>query len=136
MTVIRRSRFVSLVGLLALIALQGCNRKQHIGDLELTKVFVDGPTRKLAWAAAQGDIPAIDHALADGANPNAKGLYDITPLCWAVYAGNSHGVSRLLEKGANPNVQPDSSSSSMAAAAKYLEPTILCLLIIETRVIA
>jgi ankyrin repeat protein len=70
------------------------------------EVFGEGtPALSLAEAAGRGDTSQIDKLVSNGANVNAVGQEDITPLWWAAFAQNINGFEALLEKGADPNAQ-------------------------------
>lgn len=59
---------------------------------------------QLIDAARRGALPEVKRLLAEGADPNGRGRFDITPLwqaCWKKH----HEVARvLLEAGADPNI--------------------------------
>lgn len=54
------------------------------------------------------DSPAeVAKAIEDGADPNAVGVKDLTPLLFSLlYKKNSRGIGALIEGGANPNWSP------------------------------
>jgi len=71
-----------------------------------TEVFgAETPALALADAAGRGDAKEIKRLVAAGANVNAVGQHNITPLWWAAWRENYEGFAALLDNGANPNVQ-------------------------------
>jgi hypothetical protein len=56
-------------------------------------------------AASAGDVKRVKELLEKSADPNAKDIFDNTPLCWAASGGHVDVVKLLLEHGADPNVQ-------------------------------
>ena len=51
------------------------------------------------------DYDVVNALLSKGADVNAVGPDNSTPLCWAVVAGVEQAVSILLDNGADPNIQ-------------------------------
>lgn len=64
------------------------------------------PEEELLQAAEQGDLPALDRALAAGAPVDARDRRDLTRGCTALHLAAAQGhraaVERLLAAGANP----------------------------------
>ncbi|WP_410542724.1 ankyrin repeat domain-containing protein [Wolbachia endosymbiont of Tetranychus urticae] len=58
---------------------------------------------KLLNAAERGDIDEVKHLINEGADVNAKDVYEKTPLHWAAEKGHKEIVEILLKKGANVN---------------------------------
>jgi len=58
----------------------------------------------LCKAIEANDMKEIDRLLADGADVNAKGKGNMTPLLWAFHEDNPDVFKKLLEHGADPNV--------------------------------
>ncbi|MFV0423847.1 ankyrin repeat domain-containing protein [Oleidesulfovibrio sp.] len=65
----------------------------------------DIQTRRMARAAAQGDIKTIDRLVTEGADVNARGAHNATVLMWTLHKRNMKGFKHLLSLGANPNVE-------------------------------
>ena len=112
-----------LVGLTVLSLISGCDRGggiiQH-GNLsyDATDLFGAGTsTLMLAKAAGHGDVKEVNRLIAAGADVNAIGKHDITPLWWALWARNITGFQALLDKGANPNAKRSERYSIMYLAA-------------------
>ncbi|MGL6195145.1 MAG: ankyrin repeat domain-containing protein [Thermoguttaceae bacterium] len=51
------------------------------------------------------DIPKIDKLVAEGADVNAKGRGNMTPLLWAFPENKPEVFKRILEHGGDPNVE-------------------------------
>ena len=66
--------------------------------------FTDAKVIALCQAIEAKDLNKIDELIKDGADVNAKGRGNMTPLLWAFPAGEAV-FQRLLEHGADPNVQ-------------------------------
>lgn len=66
---------------------------------------VRSPDSRLLSRAADGNLPKLMAALADGANVNTQHLRHGTPLMRAVCAGHEPVIHALLAAGADPNVE-------------------------------
>jgi ankyrin repeat protein len=66
--------------------------------------FEDPQVIALCRAIEANDIAEIDRLVAAGADVNAKGKGNMTPLLWAFPDNKLERFKRLLEHGANPNV--------------------------------
>ena len=67
--------------------------------------FSSGIQQRLEVAIRTDDVSSIDQLLAAGAQVNARGLHDVTPLMIAVDAQAPRAVAALLRAGANPNLK-------------------------------
>lgn len=65
--------------------------------------FGDTPEADLARAAAAGKTDEITRLVNAGANVNAVGQKNMSPLAWALTARNTDGMRALLQSGADPN---------------------------------
>lgn len=72
--------------------------------IPLEQMFQDDRARKLADAAARGDVTEVRDLVEAGANINYKGAQGATPLFWALRNSNLRGFTELLDLGASPNV--------------------------------
>lgn len=72
----------------------------------------DESTQALAKAASDGDIETVDDLVSKGADVNAVGVRNYTPLVWLIEHPNKKGFRRLLELGANPNLRREGSDFS------------------------
>ncbi|MES2635531.1 MAG: hypothetical protein V4669_21360 [Pseudomonadota bacterium] len=69
----------------------------------VTEYFGDTKEARLARAAAEGKVADVRRWVAEGANVNAYGQQNMTPLMWAFSGRNEAGMRALLEAGADPN---------------------------------
>lgn len=92
----------------------------HIGCAEISKIAKKSWHEKYSWKAEfyfedpqvialchaieTGDLQEIDRLVAAGANVNAIGKGNMTPLLWAYPDNKPERFKRILEHGANPNV--------------------------------
>jgi hypothetical protein len=67
--------------------------------------FSSGIQQRLEVAIRSDDAPSIDQLLSAGAQVDARGLHDVTPLMIAVDAQCPRAVATLLGAGANPNLK-------------------------------
>jgi hypothetical protein len=72
-----------------------------IGD-NPEEFFFDPKALALVKAACTGDTATIDAMVKDGADVNALGKDNATPLWFAYVAGNRVGMADLLDRGADP----------------------------------
>lgn len=63
------------------------------------------PTEAILAAARKGDVAGVKKLLDQGADVNAKGRYDVTPLMTAALRGNVELVRLLLERGADTGIK-------------------------------
>ncbi|MBC8352362.1 MAG: ankyrin repeat domain-containing protein [Planctomycetes bacterium] len=68
------------------------------------KYFTDEKVIALCHAIEAEDLEEIDRLVAAGADVNAKGKGNMTPLLWAFPDNKPERFNRLLEHGADPNV--------------------------------
>ncbi|MGL6197166.1 MAG: ankyrin repeat domain-containing protein, partial [Thermoguttaceae bacterium] len=67
--------------------------------------FDDPKVVALCKAIETKDLEEIDRLVADGADVNAKGKGNMTPLFWAFPENKPEVFLRILEHGADPNVE-------------------------------
>jgi len=67
--------------------------------------FDDPKVIALCKTIEAGDLAAIDRLVAEGADVNAKGKGNMTPLLWAFPENKPEVFKRILEHGADPNVR-------------------------------
>lgn len=68
------------------------------------KFFDDPKVVALCQAIEANDLEEIDRLVAAGADANAKGKGNMTPLLWAYPENHPERFKRILEHGADPNV--------------------------------
>jgi ankyrin repeat protein len=88
-----------LIGILVVISVSGCASNVR------WEWFDDHNVNKLCKYARVGDVQKIDELIAMGADVNARGEGNVTPLLCMLYSRNKTGFKRLLEHGADPNVK-------------------------------
>lgn len=87
----------------------------------INSFFAAGPQAALEIAIRADDVARINAALNHGANVNARGRFDITPLMVAVDAQCLRAVQALLKAGALPNaVAQDGNGAVSLAVRSYL----------------
>lgn len=93
--------------------------------------FGDTLEARLALAAGQGDVEEVKRLVARGANVNATGDKNLTPLGWALFQKNPAGMRALLEAGADPNqpVSPKKHLYPVWVAAGLDNPELLKVLL-------
>jgi uncharacterized protein len=74
--------------------------------------FTDQRVVALCHAIEADDLAEIDRAIAGGADVNAKGKGNMTPLLWAYPDNKLARFKKLLEHGANPNIVIESDFNS------------------------
>lgn len=100
---INRISAVAVVGYFAAGCLPQQRAESYLSNMVAEKYFPDRSQLALARAIEAEEIPAIDRAVADGADVNRLGKDEMTPLAWAFTKQKKESFRRLLEKGANPN---------------------------------
>lgn len=85
---------------------------------EMTTKYFTGAEAKLEAAIEADDVAAIALALESGANVNARGIHNITPLMIAVDRLKRFAVTELLARGANPNLKADDGASGVSLAVE------------------
>ena len=85
--------------------------------------FSSGIQQRLEVAIRTDDAPSIDQLLAAGAQVNARGLHDVTPLMIAVDAQSPRAVAALLRAGANPNLKAADRAGAVHLAVQSRWPS-------------
>lgn len=70
---------------------------------------------ELCYAIEANDLDEIDRLVAAGADVNAKGVSNMTPLMWAYPDDKLQRFEKLLELGADPNVAVESELNTRGA---------------------
>lgn len=110
---------ILFVGLLAhALMLTACHAVgENLSSMKAKDHFSSPSQTRLAEAAARGEVRKIDELLKGGADINARGKDNMTPLLWSMLKKNKPGFRHLLERGADPDVQTPSGYYVMSIAA-------------------
>ena len=119
-------RLIAVVA--AIVSSEACGR-HHVGDKDVEDVFTGSETIALANAACDGDADEVAERVGRGANVNARGLGDMTPLFWALTCRSAQGVEALLAAGADANAAMDNGWTPAIVAATYDDPQFLRLVL-------
>lgn len=95
---------VLVVGITAVaLSFVGRTTQQKVGWR--AKDFFDDPkVIALCKAIERNDLDAMERLIAQGADVNAKGKDNMTPLLWAFFDNHPRRFELLLKHGADPNV--------------------------------
>lgn len=81
--------------------------------------FFTGMTLELVQAAVRGNADAVATMVKTGADPNALGKEDMTPLVWsAFFAKDKRSIVILLRNGADPNLRVRKNLTPMLLSLK------------------
>lgn len=75
-----------------------------------------GPNAALKRAIEADDAQAVDAALAAGAEVNARGTHNVTPLEFAIGAFRGNAARALIRAKADPNLKDDEGDSAVTVA--------------------
>ncbi|UTY56241.1 ankyrin repeat domain-containing protein [Massilia sp. erpn] len=89
------------LAVLGMLMLGACERK--VAGETASYYFGNTPEAELARAAGDGKTDAVKRLVKAGADVNALGQKNMTPLIWALTARNIEGMRALLQAGADPN---------------------------------
>jgi len=89
----------------------------HAQGANMSKFF-QGQDALLDAAIQADDRAAVARAIAAGANVNAKGVHDITPLMIAVDRLKPQAVAELLARGADPNAKAKDGHSPVSLSVE------------------
>jgi uncharacterized protein len=106
--------------LLLLLLMPTLTACKEVGGNYMTakKYFSDSRTVELAEAAAKGDRARMEIAIAEGANVNARGRDEMTPLFFVIVTTkNPEGIRALIKAGADADhIVPELGSAVTVAA--------------------
>lgn len=97
--------------------------------MDASKAFPDPAVAALAQAAADGDKSAVHERAAAGADANARGADQVTPLQFAMLAQSKDGVEALMEAGADASVPGLAGRTAVHSAAIADDPGYLRILL-------
>ncbi|MCI3203865.1 MULTISPECIES: ankyrin repeat domain-containing protein [Pandoraea] len=119
------------MSVLALLTPMIAGGEMRVVDGTVNDYFGDAKEAALARAGAQGNAGEIERLVHQGANVNAVGDKNMSPLGWALAAKNVRGVKALLNSGANPNqeVGPEHEIHLVWLAAGFDSPDLLKVLL-------
>lgn len=89
------------LAVMSLVPISGCSFSVDAQDLNPTELFSDQQVVGLADAACQGNPALVQKLVAEGADPNAFGKDDFTPLLYALHCRNISGFTSLIQNGAD-----------------------------------
>lgn len=116
----RWARSALLVGAAAAaLGLSGC------GGAKPADAFPDARVAALVSAAIDGDRAGIERMRDEGADIDAHGRDDVTPLIWCVAARSETGVRTLLDVGADPGLGSAGGATALHWAARLPDPAML-----------
>lgn len=101
----------------------------EVGGKKAGDVFSDEQVADLARAASEGDLAAMDAAIAAGANLNYQGLDGTTPLEWSLYAENKPAFEKLYKAGADPYLMDSRAMNVVVLATRIDDPGYLKILL-------
>lgn len=80
---------------------------------------VSDKNAQLIQAAKDGNLPATQTLLVDGADINAKNKDGETPLMWAEYKNHTEIIKLLIRKGADINAINNDGDTALIIAARW-----------------
>lgn len=116
------------LGLMAITPIAACSQQHTVAGKTSADVFPVPATRALADAACKGDADAVRRLVAEGVEPNGRGLDDTTILMWAMSCENQSGLEALLSSGADPDLGAEG-YFPVSLAATFRKPDVLSLLL-------
>jgi hypothetical protein len=105
-----------LVLTVLIVLTSGC-AEIKLGGKRAQEAFNDSLTAQMVHEAVRGHNAKVAKLIEQGADVNAIGTKETTPLMWVLAAGHLDVAELLLKKGADPNYRLSSGESIMALAA-------------------
>jgi uncharacterized protein len=90
-----------------------------------------GADATLERAIEADDAQAVDAAIAKGANPNARGTHNVTPLAFAIGTFRKNAAQALIRHRADPNAKDAEGDNAvtLAATAYARDPQLLAMVL-------
>jgi uncharacterized protein len=90
-----------------------------------------GTDAALERAIEADDAQAVDAAIAKGANPNARGTHNVTPLAFAIGTFRKNAAQALIRHRADPNAKDAEGDNAVtiAATAYARDPQLLAMVL-------
>ena len=94
--------------------------------MKVTDAFTDSKEIALITAAQKGDVKGVQAAVHSGADPNARGKDNATPLLILLGTSvNKEGLAALLSEGANPDIPATRGIAPLVLVALAKDPELL-----------
>lgn len=90
----------------------------HGEGQNMANTYFKGQNARLEAAIGADSKSGIAEALGSGADVNARGIHNITPLMIAVDQLKHNAVAELLARGANPNLKADDGAGAVSLAVE------------------
>ena len=117
-----------LLTTIAAMLLVGCGEAQPPEPSTLKAPSISTPNISIHDAAAKGNIDAVKHHLATGADVNAKGYRGFTLLHYAARNGHKEIVELLIAEGADVNAKMEDGWTPLDMAIGLEQPETVALL--------
>jgi ankyrin repeat protein len=103
--------------------IMGCRESR----MKASEAFADEKTIALVTAAQSGDVDGVHAAVRSGADPNACGKDDLTPVMFLLGSPtvNTAGMAALLSEGANANTPSTRGTAPLIIVARAKDSELL-----------
>jgi ankyrin repeat protein len=121
---LRLRNFMAVANVLLVLALSGTGCEGN--KMKATDAFTDPKTIALVMAAQKGDVEGVHTAVRSGADPNARGKDDATPLLVVLATTiNKAGLAALLSAGADPSLPATRGVAPLTLVVRAKDPELL-----------
>jgi ankyrin repeat protein len=103
--------------------------RQGVSQVDANQAFPDPRIAELATAAVAGDGAQVRALKQAGADIDAHGDKQVTPLQWALLSKSTRGIEALLDAGADPSAPGIDGDTVIHLAAMADDPKYLALLL-------
>jgi ankyrin repeat protein len=117
-----------LITTIAAVLLVGCGESQQQSAPKSKSTTTKAPDISIHTAAYKGNIEAVKQHLDAGADVNAKGYRERTPLHYAAHGGQKEIAELLIDAGADVNAKDDDGTTPLDRAIQLGHPEIADLL--------